>query len=116
MKDKLTQEHIAALSEYERFFKTALEARWCSYPGQAALDKMRNIWAEVTGVTYPFRSGCSACILNLVRDIGRLYFAQKDSIAVAPPKTPVEAQTDPKARKTTAKKKSAPKTAKKTKK
>ena len=81
MKEKqLTAEQIKALQPYERYFKQATEAAWCSYPGQAAIDKMRDIWLDLTGTKYPYQPGCSNCLLNLVRDLGHIYLAQKDAV------------------------------------
>ncbi len=58
-------------------FKTVIEASWCRYPGDGNIQTMLAVWQEATGSRYPFRSGCGDCIVNLVRDLGLPYFAQK---------------------------------------
>lgn len=77
MEAKLTQEQLEALAPYERNFEQAVKAAWCSYPGQAGIDTMLDIWRSLTGIGYPYQPGCPNCLLNLVRDIGTIYFAQK---------------------------------------
>lgn len=75
MKKQLTTEQIEELRPYEKYFGSAIRAGYSSYPGEAALDKMRNVWSALTGSIYPFRAGCSDCIMNLLRDVGTLYFS-----------------------------------------
>ena len=75
-KTTLTKEQLKALAPYERYFKQATLSRSCSYPGAAAVEKMRAIWQDLTGTTQKFNTGCSVCIFNLVFDLGTLYFAQ----------------------------------------
>lgn len=86
---KLTAEQIHELAPYELNFKQATEAAWCSYPGQAGIAKMCDIWQSITGSPYPYSPGCPNCLLNLVRDLGTLYFAQKDAVLAAEPKTEI---------------------------
>lgn len=77
MKKKFTEKQMAFLATQERDMRTAVESNWSRYPGQANIEKMRKIWEELTGQTREIRLSCSSCILNLVRDMGILYFAQK---------------------------------------
>ena len=75
MNKQLTLEQIEALRPYEKYFGSVIRAGYSSYPGEPALDKMRNIWADLTGSPYPFCSGCPDSIMNLLRDVGTLYFS-----------------------------------------
>ena len=77
MKKKFTEKQMAFLATQERDMRTAVESNWSRYPGQANIEQMRKIWEELTGQTREIRLSCSSCILNLVRDMGVLYFAQK---------------------------------------
>lgn len=77
MKKKFTEKQMAFLATQERDMRTAVESNWSRYPGQANIEQMRKIWEEMTGQTREIRLSCSSCILNLVRDMGILYFAQK---------------------------------------
>ena len=125
MNKTLTSEQVAALAPYEEKMATAIRAGYSTYPGVQALDLMRNIWAAHTGNTYPYSPSCSTCIMNLLRDIGALYFEAtgKDPRELAPSKTvkisaeapskPAEEHEAPKPSKTPAKPKKAPNTKKK---
>ena len=77
MKKKFTEKQMAFLATQERDMRTAVESNWSRYPGQANIEQMRKIWEDLTGQTREIRLSCSSCILNLVRDMGILYFAQK---------------------------------------
>ena len=74
---KLNAIQLRKLESYERFFDTAIRSGYSSYPGQEAIDRLLEVWKELTGKDYAFRSGCSTCIFNLVRDMGTLYRAQR---------------------------------------
>lgn len=89
MNKTLTPEQVAALAPYEDKMATAIRAGYATYPGVQALDLMRQIWAAHTGNTYPYSPSCSTCIMNLLRDIGTLYFEAtgKDPRELVPSKT-----------------------------
>lgn len=74
---KLNAIQLRKLESYERFFDTAIRSGYSSYPGQEAIDRLLEVWKELTGKDYAFRPGCSTCIFNLVRDMGTLYRAQR---------------------------------------
>ena len=80
---RLTAAQVHRLEGYERHFKQATEAAWCSYPGQAGINTMLEVWDELTGSRYPYQPGCPNCLMNLVRDLGTIYFAQKDVVLEA---------------------------------
>ena len=73
----MTDEQFQALAQYEDRFTTAINAKWCRYPGLAALQTMVSVYNSVTGQTLRLNSGCSRCVLHVVQDTGRLYFAEK---------------------------------------
>ena len=124
MNKTLTPDQVASLAPYEEKMATAIRAGYATYPGVQALDLMRNIWAAHTGNTYPYSPSCSTCIMNLLRDIGALYFEAtgKDPRELVPSKTvkisaeapskPAETSAAPKPSKTPAKPKKASNTKK----
>ena len=73
----MTDEQFQALAQYEDRFTTAVNAKWCRYPGLAALQTMVSVYNSVTGKTLRLNSGCSRCVLHVVQDTGRIYFAEK---------------------------------------
>ena len=74
----MTDEQFQALAQYEDRFTTAINAKWCRYPGLTALQTMVSVYNSVTGQTLRLNSGCSRCVLHVVQDTGRLYFAEKE--------------------------------------
>lgn len=104
---KFTPEQMAALAPLERYFDQATRASFCSYPGQANIDMMLETWHTLTGHRYGYKPGCPNCLVNLVRDMGNLYFAQKaeETPAKVPdtavkPESPAEWVATPKKKKT----------------
>lgn len=79
MMQHFTPEQMAVLEPMERFFSQAVQASWCSYPGQANINILLEYWQQLTGQPYPYKPGCPNCLLNLVRDAGAVYFATKAS-------------------------------------
>ena len=73
----MTDEQFQALAQYEDRFKTAIDGGWCRYPGLAALQTMASVYTSVTGQGVRINSGCSRCVLHVVQDAGRVYFAEK---------------------------------------
>ena len=73
----MTDEQFAALAQYEDRFRTAIDGGWCRYPGLAALQTMVSVYNSVTGQGIRINSGCSRCVLHVVQDAGRVYFAEK---------------------------------------
>lgn len=67
------------LAEYERYFRTACDADWCSNPGRSALATMCDALDEHDkGITRTPRDfNCGACQLRIVKRTGYLYFADK---------------------------------------
>lgn len=68
---------MKALKPYEKNFTTAIRSGWASYPGGAALDMMHAIVSRETGSRARLNKSCGACVLGLLRDVGKLYFASK---------------------------------------
>ena len=74
----MTDEQFAALSAYEHNFETALKVNYTRYPGVSAIDTMFRIYRELTGSRIYLNRSCSVCVLNLVKNVGKLYNAEKE--------------------------------------
>lgn len=74
----MTDEQFNALAPFEDRFRTAVHDGWCRYPGLAALQTMAAVYTAVTGQGVRINSGCSRCVLHIVQDAGRIFFAEKD--------------------------------------
>lgn len=71
---RLTKEQMKALEPYEKYMRTAVRASWASNPGMQGIDTLRRVWEDVTGTRRNMSVSCGVCILNLLKDVGRLYF------------------------------------------
>lgn len=71
------KEQMVALSAYEGYFETAVKASWSRNPGRDALKEIHAIFTSATGDQRRFNDNCSTCILNLLKDCGKVYFASK---------------------------------------
>ena len=80
---KLTQEQLDALAPYAHEFKRAIASNYCKAPSQPELQKIREIYVAATGVkSYPANFGCTYCVIQLMKDAGRLYAAALDLKAI----------------------------------
>lgn len=86
MRNELNAEERGLLAPYEKQMKTAVEARWVSFIPQVGIDTMLSVWKSLTGSERVFRQGCGTCVLNLVVDLGTLYFKESEEKAAEAPK------------------------------
>ena len=87
---RLTEEELKSLEPYEQNMRTALRSNYTRNPGRRALEKMNDIYSRVMGVRHRVNAGCNTCILNLLKDCGRIYFADKSETEA---RTSVEKET-----------------------
>lgn len=73
----LTQEQMKSLAPFERHFDTAINGDWSPYPGKTNLEMMDSIWREVSGIRIRTDIACRVCVVDLLKDLGRLYFEVK---------------------------------------
>ena len=84
-------EQMAVLAKYEQNFETATKTNWSRYPGRDALEEILATLKDATGDRRRLNAACGVCYLNLLKDTGRLYFADKEArIAAANEKKAVE--------------------------
>lgn len=89
----LTEEEFKALEPYEKNMGTAVRASWASNPGSSALDLMQTVYGRVSGTAKKINKGCGTCILNLLKDVGRIYFADKEEKTVSAGKGQMQAES-----------------------
>ena len=73
----MTDEQFNALAPFEQHYKTAIQVNYTRYPGRAAIDTMFNIYRELTNSRININRSCGTCVLHLVQNVGKLYFAEK---------------------------------------
>ena len=74
----MTDEQFAALAPFEKNYESALKANYTRYPGMTAIDTMFRTYRELTNSRININRSCSVCVLNLVKNVGKLYFAEKE--------------------------------------
>ena len=77
---KFNEEQINTLSKWEYNFHCAVHADWCPNPGAYALSIIHSIFCQVTGDSRRLNDNCQHCILELMRDCGKIYFADKAAL------------------------------------
>lgn len=97
---KFTPEQMAFLDGYVENFRTAIGNNWSRAVPDGALRIMREYYEQMTGRHYPFSSGCYHCMMNLLKDVGTIYFTQKAeeeraALAAATDPAPVKAAETP---------------------
>lgn len=80
----LTQAQMEALTPQEDQLHRALYAGWAKPIYSPEMAVLQKVWRELTGNEYPMQKGCGRCQLNLLRDLGTLYFATQDAQVVQP--------------------------------
>lgn len=73
----MTDEQFNALAPFEQHYKTAIQVNYTRYPGVAAIDTMFSIYKDITKSRININRSCGTCVLHLVQNVGKLYFAEK---------------------------------------
>ena len=70
---------MAYLSRYEDRMRTATNSHWCSPVSQTELQGITDILNYALETNRRANANCASCILEILTDIGRIYFAQKEA-------------------------------------
>ena len=77
--------------------RTAVNSSWARHPGRDNLARMTDIYNAATGQHRRTNASCQHCEVSFLKDIGRLYFAEKEARANAvqeePKKKPAKKTT-----------------------
>lgn len=73
-KINLTPSQVEALRPYEEHFGRAIRSGWSKPLSDATIERLRSLWLEITGSEYHLQNGCGTCTLNLLSDVGWLYY------------------------------------------
>ncbi len=74
-----TEEQFNALTPVADELRRAIDHNYAHNPGAKTLDAIREAYISASGTKrYPRNWGCSACVVQLMKDAGRLYFADLD--------------------------------------
>jgi hypothetical protein len=80
----LTPAQMEALAPQSGQLHRALYAGWAKPIYSPEMAVLQKVWRELTGNEYPMQKGCGRCQLNLLRDLGTLYFATLDANKAQP--------------------------------
>ena len=73
----LTPAQMERLKPYEKNMETAVRSDWTRGLGRTGYAVLSDIQTEVIGHREFINLSCPVCCLNLVRTVGRWYFANK---------------------------------------
>lgn len=75
----LTPAQMEALAPQEDQLHRALYSGWAKPIYSPEMAVLQKVWRELTGNEYPMQKGCGRCQLNMLRDLGTLYFSTLDA-------------------------------------
>ena len=78
---QLTKGQMAVLATYEENLRTAVSANYVRAMRKTDVAILEDLHNDYTGGSRHFNANCQACVLELCKDLGRLYFAQRDAQA-----------------------------------
>lgn len=82
MKLNFTTEQYNLLAPYRSYFQTAVHERWSRNPGRTPLTIMADVWREVAHLPgFRMDYNCGTCIVNLLTDLGTLFFQDEKAKA-----------------------------------
>lgn len=89
-----TDEQRAILAQYEPYLRTAARSDWARNPGPRALEQINDILYAGKPHKPRVNYGCQQCILSILRDAGRAYFADLEELAAKPEKQDKQAKPE----------------------
>lgn len=74
-------EHLNALAIFEPNFKTAIESGFTMNISERNRKVLRAIYTEINRLPRPANMRCSGCIVNILKELGQLYYREKEKTA-----------------------------------
>lgn len=113
----MTDTQFQTLARYEDNLRQAQGGRWARHPGRTAIQSIYKTLTELAGPQPRLQTFCAPCVLRVMKEAGKLYFAEKErrekeTIAQQTALKATETPAKPKAKKTTTKKPKAAETEK----
>lgn len=65
------------LAQYEAHYKRAIESSYCRYIPLPDLKRMADIYRSIYA-SVRFNMACAKCKLQLLKDVGELYYTEKE--------------------------------------
>ena len=79
MKDiRLTKEQMEALAPYEEHLRTAYKSGWARNITTGKFRSMKALYDNITGKNNNVNGNCGFCVLDMLRNLGQVYFYTKE--------------------------------------
>ena len=78
-----TKGQMAVLATYEDKMDVAIKGHYARAMKSIDVAILQDVHNNYTGGNRTFNSNCQACVLELLTDLGRIYFAQRDEEKMA---------------------------------
>lgn len=76
----MTEKQFEYLKRFENNFRTSINCNYTVNVPNFELDKIKAIYEEITGNKVYMCKYCSSDILNLLKNVGQLYFKEKERV------------------------------------
>ena len=76
----MTEKQFEYLKKFETNFRTSINCNYTVNVPSFELDKIKVIYEEITGNKVYMCKYCSSDILNLLKNVGKLYFKEKERV------------------------------------
>lgn len=73
---KITKKQKAVLAKYELNMQTALYSNYVRAMSAKAVEEVRAIYEDLIGQPFRVTSNCGACVLDLLKRVGQIYFSK----------------------------------------
>lgn len=75
----MTDTQFQTLARYEDNLRQAQGGRWARHPGRTAIQSIYKTLTELAGPQPRLQTFCAPCVLRVMKEAGKLYFAEKEA-------------------------------------
>ena len=90
-----TEEQIERLEKYRKTFETAVRSDFARNVGSIALRDIESVYDEALGTKYSYNSGCSVCVLQFLKKVGKPFLEESQIYAAKKRKKEHEEEETP---------------------
>ena len=91
----MTDTQFQTLARYEDNLRQAQGGRWARHPGRTAIQSIYKTLTELAGPQPRLQPFCAPCVLRVLKEAGKLYFAEKEARDAAQAAPKVQAEETP---------------------
>ena len=90
-----TEKQIERLEKYRKTFETAVRSDFARNVGSIALRDIESVYDEALGTKYSYNSGCSVCVLQFLKKVGKPFLDESQIYAAKKRKKEQEEEQQP---------------------